>query len=136
MNMEIRKWYLNFSAQSTEGMANILWENNILAAEVSGMWQKVSITGPLSSTNADLKINYNDKEIGNIKVVWTETHSVYEVNFGLDIPSPWKFSWKGTVDIDHGVFAIEKPTDALEFDAVLPGKSGNFEQGAFNPLDF
>jgi len=53
----------------------------------------------------------------------------------MDIPSPWKFSWKGTVDIEHGIYVIEAPKDAVEIEKVLPTKTNEFESGAFNPLD-
>lgn len=91
----------------------------------SGKNQKFVIAGPFSSTTADLKITLNDKQIGSIKVDGTKTHSEYNIQFGMDIPSVWKFNWKGTVDIEHGNYPIDTPTNAIELNKVLPSGSSS-----------
>ena len=127
VNMEIRKDYVKFDAKDSDATANILWSNNMLNVAVDGGGQNLTVTGPLSYTNADLKFNFNGKDIGTIKSTKTDTHTEYDIQFNMDIPIPWKFSWKGTVDIEHGVFVIEKPTDSVEIETILPKKSPGFE---------
>ena len=85
--------------------------------------------------SADLIVSLNSKDIGTMKITGTPTHSEYDIRFNADIPSPWKFSWKGTIDIEHGIYVIEKPADSVEFSTILPSKNSQFESGAFNPLD-
>jgi hypothetical protein len=114
---------------------HILWSNDALSVNATAFGQIVTITGPLSSTQANLTITHNQKTIGTIKYTGSNTHGDYEIQFMMDIPSTWKAIWKGTFDIERGIFTIEAPKDAVEFTSILPGKNSNFESGAFNPLD-
>lgn len=84
------------------------------------MGQVFSVTGPFSIENTNLTITFNDEEIGTIKATGTTAHTEYEINLGFSLPSPWKFSAKGTADIEHGTFTIEKPTDSINAEDIMP----------------
>ena len=92
--------------------------------------QTLIITGTLGRTNADLKATFNGKDVGTVVVTGTETHSDYEIHLHADLPSPWKFDWKGSVDIAHGNYPIEKPSNAVDIESVLPKSSTNDSSGA------
>lgn len=125
-NMEIKKDFFSLDATGEENMkASVLWKDGQLNIIASGQGQNLEITGAITRTTANLKAKYNGKEVGTLVITGTETHSEYELHLSFDIPSPWKLDWKGTADIKHGTFTIEKPKDAIDIEKVLPKNSTN-----------
>lgn len=122
---EVRRGYVKFDADDTTGEIHILWMDKNLDLKASWEGQTFSITGPLSTENTNLTISFNSETIGAIKATGTTTHSDYEINLGFNLPSPWKFSAKGTMDIEHGTFTIEKPTNAMDATSLMPETGSN-----------
>lgn len=120
MSAKIQNGYLDFDMDDTAGEIHILWMDKNLDLKASWEGQVFSITGPLSTENTNLTISFNNETIGTIKATGTTTHSDYEINLGFNLPSPWKFSVKGTMDIEHGTFTIEKPTNAIDATSLMP----------------
>ncbi len=104
------------------------WSNNMLTAKRTwkdyswdastdkNVWNTLTIAGPLSYTNADLKFGYNGAEVGHIKITTSDKNLyTFDLGMSIDLYGNYKASLIGNELIEFGTFPVDKPTEFTDF---------------------
>ena len=109
--------------KDTDKQFDITFTGGVINAGAQSPIGTLSIAGPLSMTDANIAITWNNTQIGGIKVTSQNGTIAYIFALKLDnvpVADFVHFFVKGVCTVETGTYSVDRPTDTIDLDTLMP----------------